>query len=291
MNVTELSVRRPTAIIVAVALIVGLGVVGYINLGADLFPAVNTPVISVHSTYPGAGAEEIDKSLIKPIEDAVSGVNGIDTIRSTSGTGFGYTVIQFTMKTDMNAAVIDVQKALDGIADKLPRDSTRPVMTKFDVNAQPILIITVSGSAPPEVLYNEADRIMRDLESLPGVGNVTMAGGQKKELAITVDKSALEFYGVSVPTLAAVLQAGNVTVPAGTINQKNRDLTVRLVGEFSGIEDVRGLLVPTPGGGSVRLSQVADVALSYPAPTKMVRRDAGTAIGILVRKQSDANVM
>ena len=95
-------------------LIVGLGVVGYVNLGADLFPAVNTPIISIHSSYAGAGAEEMDKEVIKPIEDAVSGVNGIDTIRSTSGTGFGYTIVQFTMSTDMNAAVIDVQKALDG---------------------------------------------------------------------------------------------------------------------------------------------------------------------------------
>ena len=147
MSITELAVKRPTAIIMGMVLILGLGVVGYVNLGADLFPAVNTPIISIRSTYIGAGAEEIDKDLIKPIEDAVSGVNGIDTIRSTSGTGFGYTIIQFTMCTDMNAAVIDVQKALDGIADKLPKDATRPVMAKYDVNSQPILILSVAGQA------------------------------------------------------------------------------------------------------------------------------------------------
>ncbi|HVP19230.1 MAG TPA: efflux RND transporter permease subunit, partial [Spirochaetia bacterium] len=124
MNITELSVRRPTAIIMGMVLIVGLGIVGYVNLGADLFPSVDTPIISVRSTYPGAGAEQIDADIIKPIEDAVSGVTGIDTMRSTSGVGFGYTVIQFTMTTDMNAAVIDVQKAIDGIADKFPRDAT-----------------------------------------------------------------------------------------------------------------------------------------------------------------------
>jgi len=104
MNITELAVRRPTAILMGVALIVGLGVVGYVNLGADLFPAVNTPVISIHSSYPGAGAEAVDKEVIKPIEDAVSGINGIETIRSTSGTGFGYTILQFTMSTDMSGS-------------------------------------------------------------------------------------------------------------------------------------------------------------------------------------------
>ena len=154
MNITELSVRRPTAIIMGMALILGLGIVGYMNLGADLFPAVNTPIISVHSAYIGAGAEEINKDVIKPIEDAVAGVNGIDTIRSTSGTGFGYTIIQFSMTTDMNSAVIDVQKALEGIADKLPRDASKPVMAKYDINSQPILIISVSGTGSTEELYN-----------------------------------------------------------------------------------------------------------------------------------------
>ncbi len=170
MSITELAVKRPTAIIMGMVLILGAGIVGYVNLGADLFPAVNTPILSIHSTYIGAGAAEIDKDLIKPIEDAVSGVNGIDVIRSTSGTGFGYTILQFTMNTDMNSAVIDVQKALDGIADNLPRDASRPVMTKYDVNSQPILIITVSGDASPDELYVQADQIMRDLESLPGGG-------------------------------------------------------------------------------------------------------------------------
>ena len=139
MNITELAVRRPTAIIMGMALVLGLGIVGYVNLGADLFPEVNTPVITIHSTYIGAGAEEMDKDVIKPIEDAVSGVNGIDTIRSTSGTGFGYTILMFTLSTDMNAAVIDVQSALAGIADKLPegRHKARDVQVRLEQPAHP----------------------------------------------------------------------------------------------------------------------------------------------------------
>ena len=291
MSITELAVRRPTAILMGVALIVGLGIVGYVNLGADLFPAVNTPVISIHSSYAGAGAEEVDKEVIKPIEDAVSGINGVDTIRSTSGTGFGYTILQFTMSTDMNAAVIDVQKALDGVADSLPKDATRPVMTKFDVNSQPILIVSVTGSATPEELSNQADRIRDDLESLPGVGNASVVGSQKKQLSITVDRLAMEYYGVSTSALLAVVKAQNLDIPAGEIHQKARELSVRLVGEFNGIEDIRNLLVPTAGGGSVRLSQVARVALDYPDPRRTVRLNGHPTIGIFVRKQSDANVV
>ena len=291
MNITELSVKRPTAIIMGMALILGVGIVGYVNLGADLFPAVNTPIISIHSTYVGAGAEEIDKDVIKPIEDAVSGVNGIDTIRSTSGTGYGYTILQFTMSTDVNSAMLDVQKALDGIADTLPKDATRPVMAKYDVNSQPILIISISGEATPEQLYNEADSLMRSLQSVPGVGNVTIVGGQKKELLVTVDKAAMDYYGVSATTLLSVVQAQNLNIPPGTLKQQGRDLTVRLVGEFNDTDDVKNMRVPTPGGGSVRLAEIASVALDYPEPTKAVRLNGKPSIGLFVRKQSDANVV
>ncbi|MGA2975521.1 MAG: efflux RND transporter permease subunit [Spirochaetia bacterium] len=291
MSITELSVKRPTAIIMGIALILGLGVVGYLNLGADLFPAVDTPIISIHSTYIGAGAEEIDKDVIKPIEDAVSGVNGIAAMRSISGTGYGYTILQFSMTTDMNSAVIDVQKALDGIMDTLPKDASRPIMAKYDVNSQPILILSVSGSASAEELYNEADRVMRDLESLPGVGNASLVGGQKKELLITVDKTALEYYGVSPATLMALLEAENLNIPAGELKQKGRDLTVRLVGEFNDIDDVKNMRMPLPGGGSVRLAEIAQVTLDYPAPTMTVRLNSSPTIGIFVRKQSNANVV
>ena len=267
MSITELAVRRPTAILMGVALIVGLGIVGYVNLGADLFPAVNTPVISIHSSYPGAGAEEVDKEVIKPIEDAVSGINGIDTIRSTSGTGFGYTILQFTMSTDMNAAVIDVQQALDGVVDSLPRDATRPVMTKFDVNSQPILIVSITGSATPEELSNQADRIRDDLESLPGVGNASIAGSQKKAAVHHRGPPAMEYYGVSTSALLAVVKAQNLDIPAGEIRQKARELSVRLVGEFSGSRTSATSWCRRPGRHRASL-QVARVALEYPEPRR-----------------------
>ena len=291
MNLTELSVRRPTAILMGVLLIVGVGVVGYLNLGADLFPAVNTPIISITSSYSGAGAEEIDKEVIKPIEDAVSGINGIETVRSTSGTGFGYTTLQFTMATDMNAAVIDVQKALDGASGSLPRDATRPVIQKFDLASQPFLIASVTGSGTPEELSNLADRVRDDLESLPGVGNVTVLGSQKKELQIILDRTALQYYGVNPATLLEVVRAQNLNVPAGDLKQTARELSVRLLGEFHGVDDVKNLLVPTAAGGSVRLSELADVKLDYPDPAIATRFDAHPTIGIFVRKQSDANVV
>ncbi|HTP58943.1 MAG TPA: efflux RND transporter permease subunit [Spirochaetia bacterium] len=291
MNITELSVRRPTAILMGMLLIFGLGLVGYLNLGADLFPAVDTPIIAIRSTYAGAGAEQIDKDVIKPIEDAVSVVNGIDTMRSTSGVGYGFTIIQFTMSTDLNNAQVDVQKAINGIVDKLPRDAERPVILTFDVNAQPILILGLTGDVTPEELYNQADTVTRAIEALPGVGSVTIDGGQKKELLVTVDREKMDYYSVSAQTLLATLQADNMNVPAGEIKQRSRDLTVRMLGEFSNEQDVSNLRIPTATGSAVPLSEIAQVRLDYPDPVRSVRLNGRTAIGIVVRKQSNANLM
>jgi HAE1 family hydrophobic/amphiphilic exporter-1 len=272
-------------------LIAGLGFVGYLNLGADLFPAVDTPIIVIRSTYPGAGSEQIDKDVIKPIEDAVSVVNGIDTMRSTSGVGFGYTIIQFTMATDLNAAQVDVQKAINGVVDTLPRDATRPVILTYDVNAQPILILAITGDLTPEELYNQADLVTRAIEGLPGVGSATIDGGQKKELLVTVDREKLDYYSVSTQTLLATLQADNMNVPAGEIKQRSRDLTVRMLGEFASEQDVGNLRIPTSTASTVPLSELAQVKLDYPDPVRSVRLDGKGAIGIVVRKQSNANLM
>lgn len=291
MNITELSVKRPTAIIVLVALFIGLGIMGYTSIGADLFPSANTPIMAVQTTYAGASAEEIEKDVVKPIEDAVSGISGIDTIRSTAGEGYSYTILQFSMSTDPNTALIDVQKAVDSAIDKLPEDASRPVIHKFNLNDAPILILSVSGSQAYEELYKEADRIKQAVEKLPGVGNVTLRGAYEKELSIELDKTTLEFYGIDVNTVISKLKAENMNIPAGQIQQAARDKTVRLLGEFEDINEIRDLRIPLAAGGNVRLDDIADVELQYPDPEDIVRLNSKPSIGIMVRKQSDANIV
>jgi hydrophobic/amphiphilic exporter-1 (mainly G- bacteria), HAE1 family len=291
MNITELSVKRPTAIIVLVALFIGLGIMGYMGIGADLFPSANTPIMAVQTTYAGASAEEIEKDVVKPIEDAVAGISGIDTIRSTAGEGYGYSILQFSMSTDPNTALIDVQKAVDSAIDKLPEDASRPVIHKYNLNDAPILILSVSGSQAYEELYKEADRIKQSVEKLPGVGNVTLRGAYEKELSIELDKTVLEFYGIDVSTVITKLKAENLNIPAGQVREATRDRTVRLLGEFEDINEIRDLRIPLSAVGNVRLDDIAEVQLQYPDPEDIVRLNSKPSIGIMVRKQSDANIV
>lgn len=291
MNITELSVKRPTAIIVLVTLFIGLGIMGYMSIGADLFPSANTPIIAIQTTYAGASAEEIEKDIVKPIEDAISGISGIDSIHSTAGEGYGYSILQFSMSTDSNTAVVDVQKAVDAAADKLPEDASRPVVYKYNINDSPVLILSVSGSQAYEELHKEADRIKQSVEKLPGVGNVTLRGAYKKELAIKLDKTVLEYYGIDVRTVIAKLMSENLNIPAGQIKQAARDKTVRLLGEFEDINEIRDLRIPLSTGGNIRMDDISDIELLYPDAEDIVRLSSKPSIGILIRKQSDANIV
>ena len=291
MSVTELSVKRPTALVAVFALLVGLGVMGYVRLGADLFPSTNTPFVGVSSTYPGAGSKEIEKSLVKPIEDAVSSLAGVKSIKSSSSEGFGIVILEFTMDSNPDAAVMDVQKAVDSIAGKLPVDSTRPVIRKFNLNSRPILTLSLSGPLPYEALRARAENLQKAIENVNGVGQVSLVGAPKRELLISLNREAVEAYGIGLPTLAGVLKASNLNVPAGFLRAGELQRTVRVEGEFASVEEVRALLVPLPKGGSIPLGELAKAELDYPEDSGRARMDGASAIGLLVVKASDANVV
>ena len=145
MSITEISVKRPAAITMVIALLIGLGVLGYKSLGADLLPSMNIPVITISTTYNGASADDVKKDVVKPIEDAVSGISGIDTLSSRSREGVGTVIIKFNMGANMNSALLDVQKVVDNVQGKLPTDAGKPIIYKVDTDDQPVMTLAISG--------------------------------------------------------------------------------------------------------------------------------------------------
>lgn len=291
MSITELSVKRPTAIWMAVVLVLALGVIGYKNMGSNLLPSMNIPVISITTSYNGASAEDIKKDIIKPIEDSVSGISGIDTINSSAKEGYGTVTITFKMSADTNTAYLDVQKAVENASGKLPKDADKPILYKMSVSDQPILILSLNGAANYDELYNESDRLKDEIEKVTGVGKVTLVGGDKKQLMIKLDKTAMNYYGVSANSIAQKLQADNLNIPGGEIKQEDMDESVRVVGQFSNINDVKNLQIPTLAGGSIRLSDIAKIELEVPESNTVIRFKNNKTIGIMITKQSDANIV
>lgn len=291
MSITELSVKRPTAIWMAVVLILALGVIGYKSMGSNLLPSMNIPVISITTAYNGASAEDIKKDIIKPIEDSVSGISGIDKINSTAKEGYGVVTITFKMSANTDTVYLDVQKAVENASGKLPKDAEKPVLYKVSVSDQPILILSLNGAANYDELYNESDRLKSELEKVTGVGKVNVVGGQKKQLMIKLDKTALSYYGVSVNSISQKLQANNLTIPGGEIKQEDMDQSVRVVGQFKNINDVKNLQIPTSAGGNIHLSDIAQIDLEAPEANTTIRFKNNKTIGIMVTKQSDANII
>lgn len=290
MRITDISIKKPIAVIMIVIACLLFGIMGYMNLGADLFPETNVPVVFISTLYPGAGTEELEKDIAKPIEDAVSSISGIDKVHSSIGEGFVETVVIFKLSADKNSVVIDTQRALDGIANELPKDAMRPTLFKYDDNASPILVLTLSGDKPSEELYYEAEILKERIERVEGIGNVSIFGGKEKELFIRLDKAKLEFYDLSISQISARLQSENVSMPGGTINQIHQDKIIRIDGEFKDINDIKSLRIPIKDG-FVQLGDIAEVSLDYPKVKDLSRANGKTTIGLTIQKQSDANIV
>ncbi|MCL6559718.1 MAG: efflux RND transporter permease subunit, partial [Firmicutes bacterium] len=180
MKVTELAIKRPAAMTMIIMFFAVLGLAGYQRLGSDLYPKTNIPFITVVTTYQGAGAKEIETQVVDPIEEAVSSIAGLKRTTSTASEGMAITILEFNMSTDTNIATIDVQKAIDAILYKLPKDAEKPIVQKYNMNAQPVMTIVLAGQRPLPAIYQIAkDTVKQQLEPIPGVGKVTMVGGQE----------------------------------------------------------------------------------------------------------------
>lgn len=291
MSITEISVKRPAAMWMAVILFIGLGIMGYKNMGADLMPSMNIPVISIMTTYNGASAEDVKKDVVKPIEDAVSGISGVDVLNSTSGEGYGVVTITFKMSANINTAYLDVQKAVELASARLPKASDKPILYKMDMSAIPIMIVSINGDASYEELFNQSDILKQRLEKIPGVGNISLMGADKKQLMIKIDKATMEYYGVNIDALIGTLQASNVNIPAGDIKQDNLDQSVRIIGQFNSIDAVRNLLIPAGNGVNIRLGDIAKINLEVPDATVLTRFGGNKTIAMMLGKQSDSNVV
>lgn len=291
MKITEISVKRPAAMWMVVILLIALGVFGYTKMGANLLPSMNNPVITVSTIYSGANAEDIKKDIVKPIEDAVSGISGLDTISSTAKEGFGTVTITFKSTANLDTAYLDVQKAIENTSSKLPKDANKPTIFKMDTNAIPVLAVSLNGDVSYDELYNESDILKQKLEKIPGVGKIDLMGADKKQLMIKLDKTAMEYYGVSVNTVMSKLNSVNLNVPAGEIKQDKLDQSVRVIGQFHSIDDAKNMLVPTSNGGTVRLSEISKIDLEAPDATSLIRFNGKKTMAVIVGKQSDANVV
>lgn len=292
MGLSSLSVRRPVTILMATLIVIIIGLVSLTRLPIDLLPKIEVPVAIVNTSYRGVGPQEIENLITKPVESAIATVGNIKSIRSISSEGSSVVIAEFNFGTNMDFASLDMREKIDLIKRFLPAEATDPMVMKIDPNAMPIIQLSLSGSSDLAQLQRLAeDTIKPRLERLEGVASVDISGGYENQVLIKVDQPMLEAYGLTLTQLAQIIGAENLNLPGGQVKKGQQDLTIRTLGEFKTIEEIRNLPLALPTGGIINLRDVAEVNLTNKEVSTISRTNGENSINISIQKQSGMNTV
>jgi HAE1 family hydrophobic/amphiphilic exporter-1 len=291
-KLAEICVRRP---VFATMLILSLTVVGlfsYKSLGVDLFPKIDLPTITVTVVNPGASPQEIETEITDKVEGAVNTISGIDELRSTSVEGVSQVFITFLLEKNPDVAAGEVRNKVDLIANDLPVTAEQPIVQKLDTDAAPVVRIAVSAPRSPREVTDVADKkIKQQIESINGVGQVSIIGGRSREIQIWVDPDKLRAFNVTVAQVADAVRAQNMELPGGRVDEGTRELTVRTMGRIVEPADFNNLVVGSRGGYSVKLSDVGYAEDGAEEPRTEAKLNGQAAVTLIVSKQSGQNTV
>src|SRR3954452_4702988 len=257
MTISDLCIKRPVFTWVLVAVPVVLGLVSYDRLGVDLFPNVDFPVCTVTTVLPGASVEEMETSVTKPLEDIINTVSGIDELRSTTMEGGSTITVQFLLSKDGNVGTQEVRDKVNTILADLPDGTESPIIDKFDTGSMPVMTIAVSGRRDfREVTELARKQIKERLETVAGVGAVTLAGGRVRAMNVVVDAARLAGYGLSVDDVRTALVRQNLEVPGGRIDQGPRELVLRTLGRLGDAAQFDRMIIANRKGYPIRVRDI-----------------------------------
>jgi hydrophobic/amphiphilic exporter-1 (mainly G- bacteria), HAE1 family len=292
MSIWELCIRRPIFTVMLVSAPIVLGLAAYPKLGVDLFPNVDLPVVVVTTTLKGAGVEEMETSVTKLVEGVVNTISGIDELRSTTKEGYSQVVIQFQLHVDGDIAAQEVRDKVATIVGQLPVGTDPPLIDKFDLDAAPVMTIAVSGRRNfREVTEIAKADIKEQLETVSGVGAVTLVGGRTRAINIYLDSDKLVAYQLSADDVRQALLRQNLELPGGRVDEGPQELVLRTMGRIETSDDFERLIIADRGGYPVRIGDVGRVEDSFEEPRGLSRLDGENAVSLIVQKQSGLNTV
>src|SRR4051812_18701340 len=273
--------------------LVVLGTFSFRNLGVDLFPKADPATVSVALTLPGASPDEMSSSVIEPMEEAISGVSGIDEIQSRMAEGRATITVRFVLERDLNDASNDVREKVASAIRNMPPELLPPVITKVDPDADPVMSLIVSSDAMSlRTLTELTDKqIARAIQTVNGVGEVSLAGGRAREIHIVVDIEKLNSYDLSVTQVRDALVAENVEIPGGTVEQGKGQLLLRTLGRVDASADFNDIVVATRSGTPIRVSDIGRAEDSFARPTSAVWLGKTPAVMLDIRRAMGENTV
>ncbi len=292
MNPSDLSIRRPVMTTMLILAMLVAGAVTYSRVGITFFPDIETPAITILTLYPGAGPETVESEVTDPIEESIGELSGVEAIRSTSATSVSYVFVVFESSVDHAEATQAVRDRVARIVPTLPRGVEPPTIERYDLDALPIMTLAVGGrGTQTEVTRFARERVKERLQTLEGVGSVTLVGGQQSEVKVLVDPGRLSASSLAVTDVVGAIAGSNLEFPGGEFTSGTTELPVQVDGRFAGVKDIGRLVIMDVMGQSVRVKDVADVEVGPKEAESAAFLDSERAVVLLVRKQSKTNAV
>jgi len=291
-GLADLCIKRPVFATMINLLFVVLGWFSFQSIGVDQFPNVELPIITVTTTLRGASAEEMETSVTKPLEEIINTVQGIDELNSVTLEGVSRITIQFFLERNRDIAAQDVRDKVNTILSQLPPGTDAPIIDKFDLDAVPVMSISVSAPRDlKEITFVTEKKIKENLETVQDVGAINMVGSRTRAVQVAVDLQRLRARGLTIDDVRTALQQQNLEVPGGRVDQGSRELVVRTLGRMKQVPDFNNLIVSNSGGQPIYLHDIATISDSVEEPRSLARLNGRNSVTLVVQKQSGSNTV
>ena len=288
----QICVRRPVFAGVLMLVIVVLGGVGYTRLGLDQFPNIDLPFVLVTTTLEGAAPEEVETDISDKIEGAVNTIDGIDELRSTSSEGFSQVAIAFKIDKPADVAAQDVRDKVNNVLRDLPQGIDAPIVSKVDPQAAPVLLVALRSELPIREVTEIADkRVRRQIESVSGVGQVTIVGGRARQIHVRMDPMKLRSFNLSAVDVQRALASQNLTTPGGSVDTGPQAITLRIQGRVGSVDEIGRLVLSNDRDHTIRIGDVAEVVDGEEELTSLASYDGERTVVLSIRKQSGTNTV
>ncbi|MEO6177920.1 MAG: efflux RND transporter permease subunit [Flavobacterium circumlabens] len=292
MKLAEISIKRPSLVIVLFTILILGGLFSYSQLGYELIPKFEQNVITISTVYPGASPSEVENTVTKKIEDAIASLENVKKIDSKSYESLSIVSITLTSNAKVDFSLNDAQRKINAIISDLPDDVKTPALTKFSLSDLPIMTLGANGKMDEAAFYDLIDKkIAPILSRVQGVAQVNIIGGSEREIQVNLDAVKMQGYGLSVPQVQQTILTSNLDFPTGNIQTRDQKILIRLAGKYKNVTELRNLVVSSQNGIQVRLSDIADVQDTQKIAEKISRVDQKSAIVLQIVKQSDANAV
>ncbi|SES87588.1 hydrophobic/amphiphilic exporter-1, HAE1 family [Oceanobacillus limi] len=291
MKLVNTSVKRPVGVIMVVLAVIALGVVSLRGLAVDLFPKIDLPIAVIATSYDDAAPQEVENLVSRPIESAISSVEGIDTIQSQSQSGASLVVMMFNNGVDLDQALLDVRERVDQTKGFLPESAGEPNIMRFNPDQMPVMWVSITGKDAAALTEIADDQIVPYFERQGGVASVTVEGAKTREIQLVLDQSKMQQYGVNPQEITQALNSQNQSASVGTVERGDKDLQLRITGTFDSLDDISQTIIQTQAGATIHVEDVAEVNDTFKDSNGLTLVNSKESIVLSIMKKTDGNTV